>query len=125
MIVGDMIQCINSSFLNCPPQINNKQGSIGAFCWQFSYGREYVNFTSRSVSLFQDTCRTRIMETYWCCKKNSIIDNYLKPDFTLPWCPALKNSVHGGKNGKIMAGVFLSEEEEDDCLRQSIKYLSA
>jgi len=26
-------------------------------------------------------CRTGIMETYWCCEKNSIIDNYLNPDF--------------------------------------------
>jgi len=29
------------------------------------------------------------METYWCCKNNSIIDNYLNPDFN----PALVHCI--------------------------------
>jgi len=45
-------------------------------------------------------CRTGIMGTYWCCKKNSIIDNYLKLDLTPalvpcigPGCPRCHNRV--------------------------------
>jgi len=43
-----------------------------------------------SAFLFQNKCRYRIMETYWCCKKNSIIDNYLNPDFYPALIPCIK-----------------------------------
>jgi len=48
------------------------------------------------------------METYWCCKNNSIIDNYPNQDFNPVWCPALKKSVHAGKKGKVVVGAFIS-----------------
>jgi hypothetical protein len=48
------------------------------------------------------------METYWCCKKNSIIENYLNPDFNPARHTAFKNSVISGKNGKGVEGAFIS-----------------
>jgi hypothetical protein len=48
------------------------------------------------------------METYWCCKNNSIIDNYLNPDFNPVLVPCIKKSVQGGKNGNAVEGVFFS-----------------
>jgi hypothetical protein len=48
------------------------------------------NFTSRPASLLLDKCRIRIMETYGCCKKNSIIDNYLNPNFNPALVPCIK-----------------------------------
>jgi hypothetical protein len=41
------------------------------------------NFPSPPAFLFDNKCRNGIMETYWCCKNNSIIDNYLNLDFNL------------------------------------------
>jgi hypothetical protein len=48
------------------------------------------------------------METYWYCKKNSIIENYLNPDVNPARHPAFKNSVQGGENGKVEVGVVFS-----------------
>ena len=31
------------------------------------------------------------METYWCCKKNSIIDNYINEDFNPALVPCIKD----------------------------------
>src|SRR5512137_2776972 len=50
------------------------QNIIFPFCWQFSRGLEYFNFTPSLTSLLLNRSRTRIMETCWCCKKNSMVN---------------------------------------------------
>jgi len=70
------------------------------------------------ASLFFHKCIPGVMETYWCCKDNSIIDNYLKPDFNPALVPCIKEKCprwkewecHGGCHYLIKAGSLASIE---------------
>jgi hypothetical protein len=47
------------------------------------------------------------METYWCWK-NSIIENYLKPDFNPALVPCIKSECPKGENmGRFAGGCIL------------------
>ena len=48
------------------------------------------------------------METYWCFKKYSIIDNYLNPDFNPVLVPCIKEKCRRWKHGKVVAGEIIS-----------------
>jgi hypothetical protein len=52
--------------------------------------RSNFNFTPHLALPFYHNSRTNIMETYWCCKDNSIIDNYLKPDHNPALVPCIQ-----------------------------------
>jgi len=47
------------------------------------------------------------METYWCCKNNSIIDNYLKPDFNHALVPYIKEKCPRWKEWEGSGGCIL------------------
>jgi len=49
------------------------------------------------------------METYWCCKNNSIIDNYLKPDFNYALVPCIKEA----SNKELQKGYYWRRIKED------------
>jgi hypothetical protein len=51
------------------------------------------------------------METYWCCKNNSIIDNFLNPDFNPALMLCIKENVRGGENGKTAEVTFFSKRQ--------------
>jgi hypothetical protein len=48
------------------------------------------------------------METYWCCKNNSIINNYLNPDFNPALVPSTGPACPKWGSGKVVVGVFMS-----------------
>jgi hypothetical protein len=47
------------------------------------------------------------MITYWCCKKNSIIDNYLNPDFNPALVPCIKEECTRSKEWEGRGGCIL------------------
>jgi len=51
------------------------------------------------------------METYWCCKKNSIIDNYLNPDFNPALVPCIKEKCPRWKEWEGRGGCILHVKE--------------
>jgi len=51
------------------------------------------------------------METYWCCKKNSIIDNYLKPDFNPALIPCIQDKCPRWKEWEGRGGCILLIKE--------------
>ena len=54
-----------------------------------------------------DKRRIRIMETYWCCKNNSIIHNYLKPDINHALVPCIKEKCPRRKEWEGRGGCIL------------------
>ena len=55
--------------------------------------------------------KNRIMVSYWCCKKNSIIDNYLKPDHNSAWIPCIKEACPRWKEWEGRGGCILLVKE--------------
>jgi hypothetical protein len=51
------------------------------------------------------------MEKYWYCKKNSIIDNYLKPDFNPALLPCIKEKCQKWREWKSRGGCILLVKE--------------
>jgi hypothetical protein len=48
----------------------------------------------------------------WCCKKNSIIDNYLKPDFNPALIPCIKEECPRWKEWEGRGGCILLIKSE-------------
>jgi hypothetical protein len=71
----------------------------------------FFNFTPYTASSLYHMCRNRIMETYWCCKKNSIVDNYLKPDFNPALVPCIKEKCPKWNEWKDRGGCILLVKE--------------
>jgi hypothetical protein len=56
--------------------------------------------------------RPIVMISYWCCKNNSIIDNYLKPDHNHALVPCLKDDCPRWKEGEGRGGCILLVKED-------------
>jgi len=52
------------------------------------------------------------METYWCCKKNSIIDNHMKPYVNLALVPCIKEECPRWKEWEGRGGCILLVKED-------------
>jgi hypothetical protein len=51
------------------------------------------------------------METFWCCEKNPIIDNYQNPDFNPALVPCIKEQCQGWnkREGRARGILFIKE----------------
>jgi len=76
---------------------------ISAFCWQIGQPLVYFQFhTIHSIHSFKIHSKLEIMETYWCMKKNSIIDMIDGKKLPLALTPCLKSGCDRWDDGECI-----------------------